>query len=425
MNRYKFTLICTLFATIAVAQVDEARMKRDIEVASTVLNSLLDKQGIMNWQGVNGTPNGRYIEGYGVILNMPNNHVLFGNMPFGEATFNNRNFVVRMDDEDDHEEIIMIDGKVVTDDNKEREKDRAAKGMDLAEREQYRVERAQVLAEREQELAIKAEELANRTIRFFRIDSLKAENDEKRLEKMKLFLLDYAHLISQLKPDEKVLVVDKNNATYGFDDIYRVESMKRNRLSAEITMKDAMAFQNGKISREEATKRIIVNKNDTPKKSYKDLELYKSIIDRIYSADLSETYYSNGPIGYEYIDDLGAIFYMNTVSSTMESGGKWRVPTQDKSELNQEKRDEIVKNLYPNFEAQLKENMVEYGRTISSLKDNERLMFNVKITKCEGCSIPKTLELSIGAKDLKDYNSGKINLQEATNKIKVIQGEMQ
>ncbi|MFQ3214557.1 MAG: hypothetical protein ACI9XJ_002709 [Marivirga sp.] len=408
MKKYIIVLIMAV-STVASAQIDEQRMKRDIEVASTVLNSLLDKQGIMSWQSVNGTPSGRYIEGYGVILNMPNNHLVFGNMSFDGGTINN-NFMVRMNDEQDQEEIIVVNGEVVT--------------HDIKERQQERVERARELAERERELAVKAEALANKTIRFFNIDSLKARNDEKRLEKMQLFLLDYAHLISQLKPDEKVLILDNSEKIYISGNTSLIDNMRKGRLSAEITMKDAVAFQNGKITREEAQSRLVINKNDQPKKVYKDLELFQSIMERIYSRDLSESYYANGSINYEHIEELGAIYYMKTVSSSM-SNNNWNIPTVDKSGLNQAERDEVIKNLYPQFEAALKENMVEYGRTISSLKDEEQLIINVGITKCEGCNIPQTLELSINAKTLQDFNSGKIDKKTALVGIKVTQGDMQ
>ncbi len=186
------------------------------------------------------------------------------------------------------------------------------------------------------------------------------------------------------------------------------------------------ALQSGKISREQALERIKINRNEKEsKKVYKDLELFKSIIDRLYSRDLAETYYSYGNIEFEKLDGLGAMFFMNTVSSLKQSDGMWKIPTQDKGGLNQEARDELVKSLYPKFEQQLKENLVEYGRTVTSLNSDERIIFNAKITKCEGCGIPKNVELSIKASDLADFNSGKISKEQAISRIKVTQGEKQ
>ena len=253
---------------------------------------------------------------------------------------------------------------------------------------------------------------------------MQAQNTEKRIDKMKTFLVDYAHLISQLKPSDKILVVDKGNYSNDFVSLRSPESLKFNRLSAEIQMKDVTAFQQGKISREEVLSRIEVNKNDKPKETYKDLELLKTMFNRLYSSDLSETYYRNGNVEYERIGKMGAVFYLRTVSSTKFEGG-WSVPTQDKQNLGQEERDQLIKGLYPQFEEQLKENIVEYGRTINTLGEEEQLIFNVKITKCSGCDIPKNIELTIPIKDLKAYNSGKLTKEQAMNKVSVNKGEMQ
>ncbi len=82
-------------------------------------------------------------------------------------------------------------------------------------------------------------------------------------------------------------------------------------------------------------------------------------------------------------------------------------------------RDKQVKDLYPKFELDLKENIVEYGRTLRSLKDNEQLVFKVKMTACKGCGIPATLELSIPSSALKDYGTGKATREATVAKISV------
>jgi len=424
MKKYILIITALLFTTLATAQIDETRMKRDLEVATTVLNSLVNNSGVMRWSGVNGSTEGRYIDGYGVILSMPNNHVIFGNIPFERFPENNsRSFIIRDSDtdlsvtyNDDIEEMV----EELTEQALEIEEARSLNG-----RAQKMAERDQELALREQELALKAQKLANKTISVLRLDSLKAENDEKRIYKMQLFLLDYAHLISQLKPDEKVLVVDKSNQVYGNSSFYNVETAKRNKLSVEITMADAKAYQQGKISREEALSRLVINKNNQPKKVYKDLELFSSIFDRLYSRDLAETYYKYGKVSYDKIDGLGALFFMKTVSSVKADDDFWRLPTQDERGLNQQERDKLVKSLYPKFEEQLKENLITYGRTITSLKEDEKLIFKAKITQCDGCDIPKNIELSIGMDDLAAYNSGTLNMQEAMARVTINEGDLQ
>jgi hypothetical protein len=77
------------------------------------------------------------------------------------------------------------------------------------------------------------------------------------------------------------------------------------------------------------------------------------------------------------------------------------------------------------IEKELKENMLEYGRTIKSLKDDESLIIQVTVTKCKGCNIPSTLELTVKGSVLKDFNAGKVDQSTAMTKINVKKGANQ
>ncbi len=107
MKTYKITFIMMLTAAMATAQIDKTRMNRDLEIASTVLNSMMNKNGLMQWEGVNGSPNGKYIEGYGVILNMPNNHLIFGNIPPSPPASNSHSMHFDTNGFDDDERVIV------------------------------------------------------------------------------------------------------------------------------------------------------------------------------------------------------------------------------------------------------------------------------------------------------------------------------
>ncbi len=101
------------------------------------------------------------------------------------------------------------------------------------------------------------------------------------------------------------------------------------------------------------------------------------------------------------------------------------MPTLRLQDVDQETRDKKVKELYPEFEKSIKEDMLEYGRTIKSLKDEEMLMIEINLTRCLHCAIPSTLELSIKNGVLKDYSSGKITKEAALAKITVKKGPNQ
>jgi hypothetical protein len=81
--------------------------------------------------------------------------------------------------------------------------------------------------------------------------------------------------------------------------------------------------------------------------------------------------------------------------------------------------------LYPKFEQELKENILEYGRTLKTLNDDEQLVFNVAMTKCESCGIPSTLEVTVKASVLKEFGTGKIDKAAGLTKFSIKKGPNQ
>jgi hypothetical protein len=210
-----------------------------------------------------------------------------------------------------------------------------------------------------------------------------------------------------------------------YRDVGIVKKVKASRLSVEANVSDLRAFQAGKIDREKAKSRIVVTKEKEDMPLAKDLALLQTILERLYASDLSDTYYLNGGIEYEQIEGLGLIFYMNMVSSVRSGNDGWNIPTQDKENLSQGDRDELIKDMYPNFEEELKENIAEYSQNVKSLGESEQLIFKVNITKCEGCNIPENIEYRIKAKTLIDLKSGKLNTKEAEKQMQLLTGDLQ
>jgi hypothetical protein len=101
------------------------------------------------------------------------------------------------------------------------------------------------------------------------------------------------------------------------------------------------------------------------------------------------------------------------------------MPTVGLEDLDQATRDKKVKELYPQFETDIKEDILEYGRTVKSLNPQESLIFNIKLTRCEGCGIPSSLELTVKAEVLKDYSSGKLSKEAALAKFAIKKGSAQ
>jgi hypothetical protein len=87
--------------------------------------------------------------------------------------------------------------------------------------------------------------------------------------------------------------------------------------------------------------------------------------------------------------------------------------------VDQETRNKKVVELLPKFEQELKENILEYGRTLKSLKDEEVLVFNVRLTDCQGCKIPASLEISIKNNALQQFSTGKLDKNTAMGMFSV------
>ncbi|MBK6265222.1 hypothetical protein JKA74_09240 [Marivirga sp. S37H4] len=414
MKKYIIIIGLLFTANILLAQqVDQQKMEKDLKVAQTVLKSLVNENQRSHWNNHTNGDEAQYIEGFGVILNLPANNMVFYEfspelppMPdFSEAIVKGMEAVERLEliiEEEEEEEI----------DNQEREAERQERRKELQERQQELEQRAHTIAKRAR-------------AKVMNTDSIREVRQEQKIESIKSFLLDYGHLISQVKDEEKILVMEKGNHHRFYYNSQGVDARKRGKLSAEITMKDIKAYQSGKIDRKEAESRITINLGNEDSPLAKDLALLQSILQRLYQSDLSETYYVQSPIFHEQIEGMGVIFYMDMVSSIQAGKDLWRVPTQQKESLNQQQRDDLVKKLYPQFEAELKANILEYGKNITSLKDNEQLIFKVAITKCTDCGIPENLELQINGKVLKELKSGKLDEKQALQQLKITQGEMQ
>ncbi|WKK81445.2 hypothetical protein [Marivirga arenosa] len=413
MKRYSLIVALFLMGMISFAQdIDKAKMNKDLKVAQTVLNSLVNDNRSANW-GNNNEEQAQYIEDYGVILTMPRNRAFaFTIAPEMPPMPDFSNAIARSFEVIEDIRIDIEDEELDEETRAEIEAERAERRAELAERQAELERRAEIAMERAQVKILQMDSMRNEKI---------AENKEQVIE----FLLDYGQLISQLKDSDKILVMEKGQDMRFYRNAQGVEAVKSNRLSIEAKVSDLRAFQKGKIDREEAKSRIVINQKAEVKPLAKDLTLLQTIMRRLYAKDLSDTYYLNSRMPYDQIEGLGVIFYMDMVSSIRSGSDFWNVPTQDREDLIQEERDELIKSLYPQFEEELIDNILEYGKNVNSLADDEQLIFKVGITKCTDCGIPETLELQVKGKTLKDLKSGKINQNQALNDLKVIKGALQ
>lgn len=240
-------------------------------------------------------------------------------------------------------------------------------------------------------------------------------------EQATAFLVDYADLIGQLKPSDKIRITAKSSNNNFFNAVIWMDDSDKKRQStgrtAEILKSDLIAYKQGKSNREAIIEKIKFATTTKDEKVERDLELFGSIFAKLYDADLSTTYYtSSHRVNYERLDNFGAIYNMRVYSSTSDNGLHTIRTTRERG-LTKEERDKKVNDMYPEFEHSVKENILDYGRTIKSLSPNEMLIFKIRLTECNECEMPRSIELSVKATVLSDYGSGKTTRDKAMSAI--------
>lgn len=359
---------------------DEDRMNRDIEVAENVLATLI-KHEMSNQRTLFGLDiKGAYQPGYGVTFRLPSDQ----SMPF----------VISITGDDVGGATVISNGN--------------------SYRYSYRTNGADAEAPKDDN-SIRLKERSQ-----ISADSSRLAFNERMVRAAQNFILDYGDLLSQLAPHEKIIVTNQMDRPH-----FIWNNGKRTRIAVEGTRQDITAFRQGKISRDQALKKLTVVNTESLETREPDMEMLSSIFSRLYRPDLSKTYFVEGNVYYERLKDFGTIFYMQMVSSIERSLNRFSLPTVGLEDLDQEARDRKVAELFPAFEQDIKENILEYGRTVKSLADDERLIFNILLTKCVGCDIPRSLEVAIPGSVLKDFGTGKIDKAAAMDKFTVKRGTNQ
>ena len=398
-SRLRFIVMMAVMALVSFEgfsqKVDEERMQRDIEVAENILSTLLkqqyDKRSFFPIE-----VSGSYRAGYGVTFTMPNvQSNIFFNTFDGPGSFGG----------------FDTDGITIIETSPENDAAQIADGQRKNNRAIVRGGAARA------PLAKKGNSKVER-------DSVKDESSHRTTKAAKDFIADYGDLIGQLAPTERIIITNRSE---GGDRMWfgNFENQANNSITVEGLKSDILQYKQGKMTREQLMAKIKVVNSERDTELQPDLELLASIFNRLYRSDLSKTYFTQENTYYERLKDFGVIYHMQVYSSNQQDEYRWAMPTVSLEDVDQATRDKKVKELYPLFTKSIKEDILEYGRTLRSLKDDENLIFDIRMTRCRGCGIPSSLEYTIKYSVLKDYAVGKITKDAALAKISEKKGEEQ
>lgn len=378
------TLFFAGYIHIYAQKIDEEKMTRDIEVAEKILESILDLDSKNAFFRSN--IEGSYIEDFGVVLNVPSYYF---------RAQNSRKAILR------GFESVRVENRVG--DNK----------IVYIERPDGDSRTLSTTSQK-------------KNIYTVDLDSLNDVRVDEMIEKVKIFLTDYAQLIGQLSDKEKVVVTNaqNSNGNVWMNAMTISSDLNSNQVSISVSAGDVRALESGKISKNQLMERVEVNIRNRDDEIERDLELFSTVISRLFKEDLSKTYYTPNDMAFQKWDDLGVVYRMK-VYSTMRDGEYHRIVTTGQGSLTQLERDEIVKAMYPQFLSSLKESVLDYGKMITSLEEDERVIIQVALTECRGCGIPEKIELSISNEVLQNYAADKVSRNTALEKFTLNEGDLQ
>lgn len=375
-----FTLMAILaFANSLMAQMDQQRMDRDIRVASSVLQTLSQGDDAFMMYGENVT--GEYIEGYGVMFSIGGQYSFiaprrvrgFGSKSTVGTTSGRSQVIVKQEGSGGAYTVAPVDIPPPP----------------------PKVDPESTLRE---------------------IDDVK--------DLMTTFLVDYSQLIGQLKPDDKIVISTKKSDYFYYikpnDENQEVHINKMSGahgLTAELLKKDHEAYITGKIKRDQLLDKINFIEHQSENTSSKDLDMFAGMLRTLYNPEYTETYFISWTPEYEVIPSVGAV-YSFRVYSSYDDQGLYQMPGVDQTGITEAERNEKVKELYPKFVEEFKQNLIQYGRSISSLEDGEMVMIRITMTKCNDCNLPTKLQFTVKQSVLKGYNQGRLKLEDAVAAVK-------
>lgn len=334
------------------------RMNRDLEVAAEVLSTLLNRGVDSHFPMFNLEVEGRYVEDMGAIFTLPNHQ--------------NRRHMIRVhsvEEQEDDVEVFVPGTATVSPDH----------------------------------------------------------DDVDLVETIIIFLRDYGNLLSALDDDDQVIVRTggpRNKAERLMGWALAKEGQPRQLKAAggesvQVTaeVKNIRAFDEGRIDNATFADRLVIRRESAEDISEEpELEVFASILHRLFKPDFSKTYYMDSQPWVERLGDMGVTYHIKVYSSSSD-GDLHTVTTLGKSGLSQDERNEIVNGMYPQFLESMKESILDYGHTLRNLSDDEMLFFVVNLTECKGCDMPKEIELSIKKSVLSSYRKDDLSLAQAKDRF--------
>lgn len=270
------------------------------------------------------------------------------------------------------------------------------------------------------------------------------------------FLGDYAVNIGQLNADEHIKVVygvkgNSNQAVtiaqFKGQEEESTEQKPIPKISVTAKKKDLDDYRLQKISSEEFKDRLTIQEPEN--KEILDLRVMSNIFQTAFESehklalinkDPSEAFRLMGDVAYETLDNFGVMFSLNvryadnsraTYFELQEIGfpepddsvQKLRVMSDSARKQTiidrTKKVEERATGAYNEFRDQLRQYLVDYGRTLRSIESDKTIVVSVDITFVSVQSLPTRLDLKVEKSTLEKLDRGQISREEALDAVTI------
>ena len=401
-----FLVVCLLAGTASGqnAQVDKDRMERDIDIMEKVLNELFKNAAGNRFKNIHlssgRTAQGSYVPGYGVLFIAPTYPGSLGlkstyNYVY---SFNSTNRTVVATDGEWKGTIKYTDPSDEEKAKGEKQKEKTGKNAPPATDRNRRLGNAQ--------------------------DSILQAYTNLVTTNMREFLANYADAIGQLSPNDRVMIIynenaRNNNLLSSLVDCESCETRSMPRISAEVKREDLAAFRSGKMNRKELESRIRVNQDTPGKENYAEYKVFAGILESLYPVS-REVPYRVRNIGYHVLPSFGVIYL---VDMDLRNEGHNVVTLRDGEVRTRAEKDSsqarIRTEAYGQFRNDIREAVLDYGRTLRNLSADQVILLSVALPTCDGCNVPPRANVSVKKSVLEAYEQNKMNRQQALDAITV------
>ncbi len=270
-------------------------------------------------------------------------------------------------------------------------------------------------------------------------DELNKKNKENLRAKSKEFLANYGSLLSELKSGEKVMlnldfsvISDRSKESTSDSRVaFMGPRANKKRMQSSISYKTISDFTSGKISLDQAMNAVEIKIVEDVDKDMTDAKILAGILDDLLQSSIDGKFKRRSPTAWTYFDGFGIMFNIQMATKASSSivlrgwtGDLANSAVTVKRDDEKAKQDEeLLKGMeeaYPEFENMLKENIVQYGRTLRSLKDGESIIINVDFGGVYTESkIPRSIRMVVPKSTIDAYAKGQKSLEQVKKEIDI------